>query len=294
MDNLLPIKWCNQFKCGFKKLKTSVLFWGILSGLFSQLGYANNSIDLLTLNKTKQGKTNTWQHKTGNQKIDSLIVYQTHLANKLAHKLAYKVPQVSLIKKYHDWQQQHVSGVEFILDESPQFSNVKKLTLSFKLNAELSQSLSRSQLSTFYPKITSDNIAKWDNQDFILSVKLLSAEYKNQATEKYLMAELDIVIPHQANHESVFSFNITPQDLTYYWVENWQRTPIQSLSQPSKLTSQLTSQPIPQPTSRLWAVQLTAETKNHKVARHYIEAYKQVENYKVIDLSLMKFRLETH
>ncbi|BCE02071.1 hypothetical protein [Marinicellulosiphila megalodicopiae] len=183
-----------------------------------------------------------------------------------------------LVKKYANWDAQHVNGIE------PQFSaddikleQLESIVLELKVSKNKSSIPSKKQISDLYQSyLNADQLAQLDDNKINFGITIFEAGFNDQSTASFnanIYLELD-----QADYfDQWVRITIPASSLNYFTEQNWGQTSID---------------PVEFAQTQVLGLRINPETQTGKVVRASIsdtfEANTPTETFKEMNVSFKK------
>ena len=230
-----------------------------------QCGAAETSAtNRLTLFDSQTNRLYGWNHIIdGAKEFDGLQLaaadYKVSAANGQIDPACANntVFQVILVKKYADWDRQHLNGIEpQFLYEGITFGQVESIVLDLKIDSQMSSLLTSPELETFYGEyLTQEQLAEWDTGKVNLGITLFEKGFDNQSTPSFTGTIIVEIDPKQYADQWV-RITIPAENLTYFEEMNYSPTPA-NLADFANNT--------------ILGLRINPETKNGLVIRSYLQ-----------------------
>ncbi|NQZ27925.1 MAG: hypothetical protein HRT55_16590 [Colwellia sp.] len=206
-------------------------------------------------------KISSWNHireKLGVYAELNQAAHKYQLYKRLASSPGKALYELTLVKKLINWEQQHSNGFEVSLDNLNLNLSVEQLNqLHFKIKLSPEKSIITSSLETLSKQNTW--LKNTYNYKVILLVQanftlMFYGENHGNSKQKTLYAAYPFKLDIDSK-QHWHAINIKPEDLNYYWQQNYQEEPA--------LVTQVATQ-------KWQGFILVAESGNSKVVRNYI------------------------
>jgi hypothetical protein len=247
---------------------------------------ANNQAKL-TLFDHQNNRLYGWSHiMDGPKEFDGLKLtaadYKVSAANSQTDPTCNNntIFQTVLVKKYADWDRQHLNGIEpQFLYEGITFGQVESIVLELKVNSAASSFLTSAELKTLYGGyLTDEQLAAWDTGKVNLGITLFEKGFDNQSTPSFTGAII-IEIDPEKYADQWLRLTIPAANLTYFEEMNYAPTPA-NLDDFAGNT--------------ILGLRINPETKNGSVIRSYLQDDFDdtvPENFKEMALSFAKVEI---
>lgn len=261
----------------------------MFSGKSMQNGYAVEMIDQCGVSSQTSekdfvlfgGDTNRltgWSHAA---KIDGLSLDAAEYSSEVvAASTCNAVPvyQNILVKKYANWDAQHVNGIE------PQFSGdniklsqVESIVLEFKVSSNKSSIPSKMDISKLYSEfLNADQLKELDDNKINFGITIFEAGFNDQSTASF-NANIFLELDQSDFFDQWVKVTIPAESLNYYTEQNWGATSIN----PEDFAD-----------TTILGLRINPETQAGKVVRHSVsdtfEANTPPEAFKEMNVAFKK------
>ena len=186
------------------------------------------------------------------------------------------VYQNVLVKKYANWDMQHVNGVEPKLTDQELFlKDINSIVLEFKVSSEGSLIPTNQQIeTTFNQHLSAEQLQQLDASQINLGLTLFEKGFDDQSTASF-NANVFLSLDPELYFDRWVRVTIPANSLNYYTEQNWAPTSIDAADFAD---------------TQIYGLRINPETQQGKVARHFIadsfEANSPNEIYKELNISI--------
>jgi hypothetical protein len=195
-----------------------------------------------------------------------------------------KTYQNILVKKYADWNAQHVNGIEpLFIGDIIKLGAIGSIILEFKVHSEGTEVPTKSMLESLYGNyLNAEQLEALDRNLINLSVTVFEAGFDERSTNT-LNGKVNLELDQNLYADKWVRVIIPMGSLDYYTEQNYSKQPVQQ----SKFRN-----------AKIIGLRINPETHSGKVVRHFIkstfESNTPPEAFKKMNVSFKKIALVTN
>jgi hypothetical protein len=237
--------------------------------------------DVITLMFDETTSVSSWNHASSVKGLRLHKTAYTVSQNALGDCRGWPFYEAVFAKKYMDWNQQHINGLELLFPAKQlHFQQLYGLSIELKIKSNRSYIPSAKKLRRKLDGLlSSQQITELDDSKISFSLGLFAQGFDDQSTET-LNGLVNVTLEPSIHFDKWLRITVPATNMAYFTERNWNETPV-DLAQLGL--------------TQIYGFRLNPETSSGKVARNYLgkafEKNAPDEIFKEMDISIRDISL---